>query len=192
MASLYRKNLTGKSEILSKKDHDELATHSRQLQQARNDLQGMAYERVVIDVISREAVLSATRGSRKLRKANTVEPGSRYNKPRVTSVGSKTDRPAKEPVNAPTLDDPIPIPSYNARKQNKPKAPPTGPTDSTPTSAPLSRHTGRVAVGSGPVTGRMTTGVLPTEIAHLHTTPAVRGGGGAKRVPRKRPGPATG
>jgi hypothetical protein len=174
MATSYRKNLSHNTEILSKKDHDDLAAQSRQLQQVRQDLQGMAYERVVIDVITRDAVLSAKRGKKNKSDPNSLATGPRYAASRLASAARDVPIPSRAkghqkapPVADTSLNDPIPIPSYNDRKSSANQSTPrTGPTE-----VPSTR-TGVVSTtASSRGRGVVSTGALPAEVANLRTTP---------------------
>mmetsp|Transcript_15802 Transcript_15802/g.23763 ORF Transcript_15802/g.23763 Transcript_15802/m.23763 type:complete len:1531 (+) Transcript_15802:72-4664(+) len=206
MASTHRKNLAANAALLSKKDHDELAIQDRQLSQVRNDLTGMAYERAIIDVITRDAVLAAKRGRRKSNKENTSmtrkpvytqrntphEPSSSKSKS-TASRSNEHSNPPVAVVPSVTDDDFIPIPTYRSTPQ-----PPTGSTSPDHTKSPSnmvnaklpgSAHSGR---RRGSPSARMVAGAVPQEIAFLKTKPFNSGTSRplkqkSKKVVKKKP-----
>lgn len=193
MASKNSKQLIGNSGLLTKQDHDELNYQSRQLEQVRLDLEGMAYERVILDVITRDAIVSAkrkgkvnfdknksnypnniTRGKepttqkplRNSKVPNTIKP--------ITTSSSSTTISSNLPI--PTgitpndnIDDFIPIPSFHSQptsQQTNPSIPTNSINLPTKRNIPSSQHTS-LTIGSK--TSKMRQGSLPPEIAFLVT-----------------------
>lgn len=187
MSSKYNKQLNNNSGILTKQDHDDLKNQSRQLEQVRSDLEGMAYERIVLDVITRDAILSAKRkgnnvdknkSSRALPSRQQSIPQRSSNNPTTPSnsiptnskLASRLLNPssnASVPTGATPLeniDDFIPIPSYRSQpsqsnSSNQPNSN-NNPSTNLPNkrNIPSSQHTS-ITIGSK--TSKMRQGSLP-------------------------------
>jgi hypothetical protein len=150
MASKHTKNLLGDVEILTPKDREEFLLQQEMLMKARKDLQGMAYERVVIDVLTRDAILNA---KRKGRHSAKPAPLSRLSK-------SSSPPSAKAPLD---IDDPIPINAYPHAVDLNPH--PAG-------GKGRGSGSGRDNHKTNPSgTTQIRTGSLPVAIQNLHTSP---------------------
>jgi hypothetical protein len=191
MASKHNQQLTKNSSILSQQDHEELNAQARQLDFVRSDLEGMAYERVVLDVLTRDAIQSAKRKGKEAKSGGVSQQSQR-------SQGSRTRRPllhepksipsqskpstafakASPSVEAittgatPSLDDYIPIPSYHSSQHPvSSTSAPSGPhpqTLSTKRTIPSSQH---ASLTIGSKSTKMMQGSLPPEIAFLANNP---------------------
>jgi len=147
MASKHSKNLLGEVDILTPKDHEDFIKQQETLGKVRQDLQGMAYERVVIDVLTRDAILNAKRKNRSLNKP----PSSRFGKSPASPKDASLD-----------IDSPIPIKSYPnaARPPADKRNPLRQPND----------KSGNMAK-QNPSATQMQVGALPAAIQGLKTSP---------------------
>jgi hypothetical protein len=182
MASKYSNQLLGDSALLTKQDHDEINAQSRQVDDIRSDLEGMAYERVILDVLTRDVISSAKRKGKSLNENKNqvnVPKSSLRTRPtasssRPQSVKALPSSSAPPPVAStgatPSLDDFIPIPSYRTSQPNAPVAAPRGPSGAPPQplttrrNIPSSQH---ASLTIGSKSTKMMQGSLPPEIAFL-------------------------
>jgi hypothetical protein len=132
MASKYSNQLLGESTLLTKQDHEEIKAQSRQVEDIRSDLEGMAYERVILDVLTRDVISSAKRKGKNLYQNQVNAPKfSTRARPSPASASHPSRLRSTEPtlsstlgpppITATSLDDFIPIPSY---RTSHPTAPP--------------------------------------------------------------------
>jgi hypothetical protein len=186
MASKYSNQLLGESTLLTKQDHEEIKAQSRQVEDIRSDLEGMAYERVILDVLTRDVISSAKRKGKNLYQNQVNAPKfstrarpspasashpSRLRSTKPTLSSTLGPPPITATGATPSLDDFIPIPSYRTSHPTAPPlADPSGASGapsqplSTRRNIPSSQH---ASLTIGSKSSKMMQGSLPPEIAFL-------------------------
>lgn len=178
MASKHSQQLIGNKTLLTKQDHEELKRQSNQLDDMRSNLESMAYERVVLDVITRDTISSVKRKGSNMKSTNPAVANKRgFSAPRTTPQNSSknlssNNLPVASTGATPSLDDFIPIPSYRGAQSQSQETSnrETQPQQSLSTkrNIPSSQH---ASVTIGSKSAKMVQGSLPPEIAFLANAP---------------------
>ena len=176
-AMAHKKNMLDVSHVLGPSYEQNYAAHTKELDRLRGELQSIAHERVVVDVLTRQTIRQAKKKPTS-QNGNNGNNGKNSNNGNPGSGGSGSRIKAKE---APF--EPIVIPSYaafsqgqtnkpnNASNSNNPNNPNNLNNQNTQGKGPPILFARNVGPGSLMVPS-MRQGVLPPEISNLKTTPS--------------------
>lgn len=202
MAASHRKNLMAASEVLGPLDKADLGRHEQALEQLKGELKSMAYERVVMDVLTRQSIrdskrktssnastapLSSARGAvtaRSTPRYATAVP-SRASPPSVaggrnprTAARSTSGASTSAPVSPQDVHAPIHIDRFSSNLATPELAASTRP-GIRPTQSPLHKTPHQrydvfsaQSTAGAVVVPSVRTGVLPEELRHIKSTPS--------------------
>ena len=174
-AIAHKKSLLDVAHILGPSYEENYNNHTKELERLRSELQSIAHERVVVDVLTRQTIRQAKKKpTQNNNNNNGSSSSSSMNKNKKTGPGSGSVGPGSQ-----IPFEPIVIPSYKAFNPNHGAtndktqtsgSDPNNKKQNNQTNEPPRMYARTVQNGSLMVPS-MRQGILPPEIANLKTVP---------------------
>ena len=202
MASEHRKNLMEMTGLFDAKDHAQLKENESQLSRLKNELKSMAYERVVMGVLTKQTLRNAKRGGPQLssappthvlstsRRANTAVESNKSKSALTTNRQKPIEQQESRCVGINVVptdpDEPIVIPRFRGTKEESKYII----ENRTAAIASKAKTTKFEIVAAQDTAGStvipsMRSGTLPAELRAIKTEPANKGASATAVTPKK-------